>query len=86
MPTVLDGGICFGPFWPHKKSVFGGVSSLAWYRVTCVLESSLFNNWFMVSVRLLSYGCTREVAKHERSVARQKTDLQRFILLAPSQY
>ena len=24
-------------------------------------------NWFMVSVRPSSYGCTREVAKHERS-------------------
>lgn len=28
----------------------------------------LINKWFMVSVRMPSYGCTREVAKHKRGV------------------
>ena len=31
--------------------------------VVCQL---LFTNWFMVSVRLLTYGCTWEVVKHWR--------------------
>lgn len=26
---------------------------------------AIFNNWFMVSARASSYGCTREVATHE---------------------
>ena len=28
----------------------------------------LFKNWFMLSVRISSYGCTREGGEHERSV------------------
>ena len=50
--------------------------SKRWYLV--ILDTSLylykhtalyFNNWFMIlAVRLSSYGCTRQVAKHERSL------------------
>ena len=30
-------------------------------------QQQQFNNWFMARVRLSSYGCTREFAKHEGS-------------------
>ena len=36
--------------------------------MSCVGRVKIVNNWFMVSVHLLSYGCMQEVAELERSV------------------
>ena len=38
------------------------------------LHEVLINNRFMVSVRLSSCGCKREVAKHEKSVRIERVD------------
>ena len=38
---------------------------------------SIYNNWFMVSVPPSRDGCTREIAKHERSVRVARGDNRR---------
>ena len=42
------------------------------------LRLVLFKNWFTVSVRPSSYGCMRQVAKHEGSVSSTKSNLTLF--------
>ena len=44
--------------------------------MTVIVRILLFNNWFLVSLRPSSYGCTREVAKHDRSVRAARGDSQ----------
>ena len=51
------------------KDYFGKFMALWPYfdKVSFLLFLCLFNNWFMISMRLSSDGCTEEVAKQERS-------------------
>ena len=63
-----------GEFHSRVKMLF------VFYKEMCSVEEStrnlkgIFINWFMVSVRPSSYGGTREVAKHERTVRATRSD------------
>lgn len=46
-----------------------------------MMSTVLLNNLLLVSVRPVSYGCTREVAKHERSVSLTPCSFSRALQL-----
>ena len=60
--------LCNGAIEKHVCKVSMGLQKLKFDKVMSLLQG----NWFMVSVRPSSYGCTCKVAKHARSWSRTR--------------
>ena len=54
-------------YYTGEILVFGNYNNRAVRKITIIMVM-IFKNWLMLSVRLLSYGCMWQVAKHARSV------------------